>query len=144
MVLGAKCAVLVLVAGCTVLSALGAPGAARTMHVAPRNAVRTQRAAPSTNSVLRSAGTYLATYEHDLTFLVADERYEQRVFDASGTPAGRREMTGDFFVTYVPERASWMSIHDVGAIDGLAVDDHQDLQRLLEGEPLAGLARRLI
>jgi hypothetical protein len=119
----------VIAAGCVVLSAL---------------APAVQHQAPSAASVLAAATQYLADYQDQLRFLVADEQYDQQIFDASGNPTDRRRMEGEFFVTFAPELETWMSMHDVSTVDGQPVAEREDLSRLLQAGPLADVSRRLV
>jgi hypothetical protein len=103
-----------------------------------------RRPAPSLNSVLSAAGSYLREYENQLTFLLAQERYSQRVLGLKGRERARRVMTGELFVTFVPGDQFWISVHDVAEVDGQPVPDREDLQRLLESGSIQHVARSLM
>jgi hypothetical protein len=99
----------------------------------------------SAKSVLAAADQYLSTYQQQLTFLLADETYQQDVFnDDAATPTASRAMTGELFVTFLAPDRAWLAVHDVATIDGSPVPDRDDLRAMLAREPVAGVARRLV
>lgn len=102
------------------------------------------RSQGSAGAIVARTTAYLAEYQRQLSFLLADERTIQRVFDGAGRESARRETNGEFFVTFVVGLDAWMSVHDVSSVDGQPVERRADLTRRLQSEPLPGLARRLI
>jgi len=97
----------------------------------------------SAKAVARAASRYLIDYEQRLSFLLADEQATQRVFGSGGRETARRTMSGELFVTFLAADRAWISVHDTSEVDGRALDDREDLARLLGREPIAGAARRL-
>lgn len=86
---------------------------------------------------------YIRRYQESLRFVLADERYEQSVFDARGTQTGARTMTGELFLAFIPGDARWIAVHDVRTVDGVPLDDREDLRRLLEQGEVTPVARRV-
>src|SRR6266849_10206218 len=72
----------------------------------------------SVKAVTAAAAAYLAEYQKQFSFLLADEEYVQQVFDQSGRETARRRMTGESFLTFVPADRAWISVHDVAEVDG--------------------------
>ena len=98
----------------------------------------------SVKAVIAAAARYVAGYQQQLTFLLADETARQQVYRGASTPDARRVTTGELFVTYLAADRAWLSIHDVAQVDGAPVSDREDLRTLLSREPVAGVARRLV
>jgi hypothetical protein len=98
----------------------------------------------SAKAVLAAADRYLSSYQKQLTFLLADETYQQDVFDDAPAPTASRAMTGELFVTFLAPDHAWLAVHDVATIDGAPVPDRDDLRAMLAREPVAGVARRLV
>lgn len=97
----------------------------------------------SVAAVTGAAASYLAEYEKQFSFLLSDEIYTQRVFDAGGRQVDQRTMTSESFATFVPSSRAWISIRDVIAVDGQPVEQREDLRALLQTRDTPGLARIL-
>jgi len=91
-----------------------------------------------------AASSYLREYKSQLSYLLADERYSQRVFGAKGRERAHRDMLGELFVTVVPGEQFWLSVHDISEVDGEPVMDREDLRRLLERDTMTNVARALM
>jgi hypothetical protein len=103
-----------------------------------------QRPDTSVGAVTAAAGAYLSEYQRQLTYLLADEHYTQRVLDRSGAETASRTMTGELFVTFLPADRAWMSVHDFARVDGEPIAGRQDLRALLQRDSVAGVARQLM
>ena len=88
----------------------------------------------STKAVVAAATAYVANYQSELRFVVADEAYTQEVTNDRG-PTERREMIGELFLAFLPGDNEWIAVHDVAVVDGRKVVDRDGLQALLrQGE----------
>jgi hypothetical protein len=84
----------------------------------------------------------VARYETELSYLIADETYEQHV-----QRAGRSEnrlMHGELFLTYLTAERHWIAVHDVSDVDGQPVTDRQSLQDLLSRASVDDVVRGLV
>jgi hypothetical protein len=102
-----------------------------------------QRADPGVKEVTAAAAQYLADYEQQFSFLLADEEYTQQVVEGAAGGPDRRRMTGESFLTYLPGDQAWIAIHDIADVDGRPVEDREDLRILLQREPVIGVARMI-
>lgn len=93
--------------------------------------------------MLAAADAYLLDYQKQLTFLLADESSNQQAV-TGGKVTERRHTHGDLFVTFVAPDRAWVAVHDVARVDGVPVDGHEDIRRLLERSSVAGVARQLV
>jgi hypothetical protein len=95
----------------------------------------------STKKVVEAAARYVAHYQRQLTSVIADETYTQKILDQlprdAQMPLLRRTQSEVFFI-FLPTDHHWMAIRDVMSIDGTALDDRPDLrsafQRLAAGD----------
>ena len=97
----------------------------------------------SVRAVTAAAARYLAEYESQSNFLLADETYIQRVVDSAGREAARRTMISESFSTFVPSSRIWISMRDVIEVDGRPVEPREDLRALLQNRDTPGAARSL-
>jgi hypothetical protein len=94
-------------------------------------------------SVLRASGAYLAQYERDVSGIVAEEDYTQRIPAEMG---GRRRLRSDMLVI-LDQTAGWLGFRDVFEVDGRSVRDRNErLARLfMKPNPNAvAQARRIV
>lgn len=99
----------------------------------------------SERALIAAASRYVAEYEKEFAFLIAEEEYRQTRFGANGQEVESRLMRGELFLTYLPIDGEWIAVRDVADVDGQAVPDRQDLKALLlKREELRGLATRLV
>jgi hypothetical protein len=98
----------------------------------------------SVKDVLAHATSYLADYQRQLGFVLADERATQQAFDGARRLTAERRTSGEFFVTFLPADHAWISVHDTIEVDGRTVTDREDLRELLAREPLLGAVRVLV
>jgi hypothetical protein len=94
--------------------------------------------------ILERAAAYVTEYQQQLTAVVADEIYTQRVraqvpLDKGMPPT--RTTTSEIFFMYVPGH-DWMAMRDVALIDGLPVLNRPDLTTALRTLPAAAVARQ--
>jgi len=81
---------------------------------------------PRLKDVLSRLEQYLATYESELTTLVAEEHYEQSIQPVDGgSSATRRTLTSEFGFLRLPGRPEWLGLSDTFAVDGQPLPDHQ-------------------
>jgi hypothetical protein len=116
--------------------------AAGTLDV-PRAA---QSRRPSKDQLVKAAAAYVAAYQRDFAYLIADERTVQEAFGVRDTvrvPLAARTTVGEMFTTFLAERRHWTTVRDVREVDGVAVPRHEDLPTLLRREAPDALARRL-
>lgn len=103
-----------------------------------------QPADTSVKALLAAADAYLSGYQKQLTYLLADERYTQRVLEPARAQPASRSILGELFVTFVPADRAWIAVHDFAEVDGRPVADREDLRQLLARNPIGGVARQLI
>lgn len=93
--------------------------------------------AASLDILLSRATDYVSTYLHDLSSVVCEERYLQRlerqVMPHVGTAAPRietlvvnRTLASDYLLVQLPDDRGWMPFRDVYAVDGGPVRDRSD------------------
>lgn len=87
-------------------------------------------APPSLEVLLKRAAETSLRYCDQLTNIVAEEHYTQRIIYSNGTPGMRRALVSDFLFVWIPKERSWVEFRDVYRVDGTLVRDRQ--QRLEE------------
>jgi hypothetical protein len=105
-------------------------------------------AAPSDDApldeILRRAGTYVSQVERDLTTVIADESYDQRVELPTlrlGAPS-KRVMRSEIIFIWIPDERVLLSVRNVLDVDGKAIPDSGDrLQQALKAPPDARTSR---
>src|SRR5688500_7578537 len=100
--------------------------------------------APSPDPVVEAAAAYVRQYQRDLTSVVAQETYTQRVLAQvprdSGMPE-RRTLKSEIFFMFAPGY-DWMAIRDVTEMDGLPVAARLDLRGALQALAAPEVARK--
>jgi len=98
----------------------------------------------STRAVVDRAVAYVRAYQEQLTSVLADERYMQRVVHQTpsdpSTPR-QRTMRSELFFMFARGGDGWMAIRDVVEIDGHAVDNRPDLRDALRRLPPGDVAQ---
>lgn len=94
----------------------------------------------SPKAVIAAAGAYIATYQKDMAFVLADEAATQHVTHPVGGAALDRRTLADFFLTYLPNEGVWISVRDVREVDGAPVTNTDDIRSLIQRAPLGRLA----
>ena len=97
----------------------------------------------SEKALMSAAVKYVAEYEKQFAFLIADEEYTQTVFDADGRKAQTRVLKAEMFLTYLPADGEWMAVRDVLEVDGVPVKDREDLRALLAKRAELRLVKQL-
>ena len=71
--------------------------------------------------VMRRAHGFVVEYEDDLSMVVAEEHYEQRVLDEDGDLEEQRVLISDYRVTQLLPHEFWFGVREVFEVDGAAV-----------------------
>ena len=106
---------------------------------------QTSRPNVSERAVVAAAARYVAAYEKQFAFLIADERYRQQQLGADGQTVQTRRLRSELFLTYLPADNEWIAVRDVLEVDGMPVTDRQDLRALLSrSDQLRGLTGKIV
>lgn len=98
----------------------------------------------STKALVAATAKYVAKYQQDFAFLIADEAYSQTRTDARGG-VERRLMQSEVFLSYLPADNEWLAVRDVIQVDATPVKDRDDLRALLaKRDEMRGLIAKLI
>lgn len=76
--------------------------------------------------MVAAAAAYVADYQKQLTFVVADERYTQQILAQSSGDISAfrpREIRGETFFLFTAPQHGWMAIRDVVEVDGRRVEN---------------------
>ena len=95
---------------------------------------------PALLKTLQASRAYVRDYEEKLTFIVADEDYEQQIRDQvpiEGSMPQGRKMKSEVDFIFAPQTGTWMAIRDVVSVDGKPVADRPNLMTLLGTTPAA-------
>lgn len=117
-----------------------------TLAISAVSAAPDQSAQPNTSlkALVSAASTYVARYEQDFAFLIADESYSQTRTDAGGG-AENRLLRSEFFLTFLPADNEWVSVRDPVEVDGAPVTGRGDLRALLsKGGEIRGLIAEVV
>lgn len=98
----------------------------------------------STKALVASAASYVAKYQEEFKFLLADEESVQRVHSSNGRLIQERRLKGELFLTFLPGDGEWIAVHDFKEVDGLPVEDREDVRALLQKGDVRGTAARLV
>jgi len=120
-------------------------GIALALAIVPLSAAR-QSNPPylSVKALLEKASQYVAGYQRDFAFLVADEHVDQRTNRPAPGEASTRTTRGELFLTYLGAERRWIAVRDVAEVDGRPVTDREDLAALLRRSSIAAIAPRII
>jgi len=126
--------------------AVAAATAAWCADVAPGAAsIQQSRLDLSEQALVRAASKYVAAYEKDFAFLIADEDYIQVRLDTRGRQLQSRRLRSELFLTYLPADGEWIAVRDVIDVDGVEIKDREDLRALLaRREEVRGITARLV
>lgn len=88
----------------------------------------------SFEEVMRRVHTYVSVYEdHELSTVIANERYHQQWRDSDANIKAERTMLSDYLLLQLPNE-DWVALRDVYLVDGTAVAHRQArLETLLTG-----------
>ncbi len=85
--------------------------------------------------VLFRAHAYVVEYEdHQLSGVLAEERYEQRISDRHGAALTQQTLVSEYLTFQLPPDESWFAFRNVLEVDGVPVpDSRMRFQELLSG-----------
>jgi hypothetical protein len=98
---------------------------------------------PSTRVLVERVTAYIRDYRNAMRFVLADEDYQQAVYDTRGQKTAARHLRGELFLAWVPGDARWIAVHDVQDVDGEPVRDRENLQQLLRQGEVTAVAGRV-
>ena len=84
----------------------------------------------SVKSVVAAASKYVARYEQEFAFLLAEEAYSQVRMRGTTTLESRR-LKSEFFLTFLPADDEWVAVRDVKTVDDEPVAARDDLRTVL-------------
>ena len=97
--------------------------------------------------VMQRAHGFVVEYEDDLSTVVAEEHYEQRILNADGGLEEQRILVSDYRVTQLLPHEFWFGVRDVFEVDGRVVGARTTRPlralRLSPGEDASGRFRRI-
>lgn len=97
-----------------------------------------------TRALVRAATAYVSTYQQEFAYLIADESYQQ-TWTIEGRAEQERQLTSEFFLTYLPADNEWLSIRDFVQVDGKVIGDRTTLPALLaKRDETPGLIGKLV
>jgi len=98
----------------------------------------------SVKALVAAASKYVARYEQEFAFLVADEAYTQTRLQASAAVQSR-ELRSELFLAFLPVDKEWVAVRDVMRVDGTPVPVRDDLRALLSRrEATRGVASEIV
>ena len=97
----------------------------------------------SARAVIEKAVSYIKTYKEALQFVLADETATQHVFNHLGKQAAHRETSGEYFLTYLATEGGWVGVRDIAVVDGVPVENRDNLRELLTKASFARIGRQL-
>lgn len=100
----------------------------------------------SRNRLVAAAAAYVAAYQKQFAFLIADETTVQEAYgvkDKLRVPFAARTTRGEIFITYLERRRQWTTVRDVAEVDGRPIANRPDLHALLSQEDADVVAGRL-
>jgi len=98
----------------------------------------------SPRAVVTAAASYVADYQQQFAFLIADEHYRQTRLTPDGKPYEERTMIGELFLTYMAADRDWIAVHDIAEVNGRPVPDREDLRQLLQkGAEIRGITQKV-
>lgn len=86
--------------------------------------------------VMRRAHQYAVIYEdHELSTVIARERYQQQWLDAAARTKAERLLISDYWLLQLPPDEDWLALRDVHEVDGTAVADRDARLKSLFNRP---------
>lgn len=103
-------------------------------------------AQPDTSAKAVTARTvqYLKAYKEALKYVLADESTSQLVFNGLGREVGRRQTSGEYFMTYLEAEGGWVGVRDIAKVDGVPIENRDNLRDLLTQATFARIGRQLV
>ena len=114
-----------------ILGALLVAVALTTLQAQDRKKIDT-----SAKAVVAAAVAYVAAYQKDMAFVLADEVATQHVMTPVGGLIDTRRTLAEFFLTYLPNEGTWISVRDVHEVDGVPVTNADDIRTLIKSAPI--------
>lgn len=107
---------------------------------------RSQKATdlPALDVLVARAADYVAAYQRDFAFLVADEEYVQDVNAPREKFQQSRTTRGEMFLTFIEADDEWVAVHDVVEVDGAPAQDKIDVRALLALGSVRSVAARVL
>jgi hypothetical protein len=96
----------------------------------------------SAASVVAKAGQYLSEYRQKLSYVMATEKYVQKLKGGISLYDVDETLESDVFFVFLPVEKVWMAIRDVAKVDGEKVP-RANVRALLNSTAAAGVAREL-
>jgi hypothetical protein len=94
--------------------------------------------------VMRRVHEYVAVYEdHELSTIMAHERYHQQWLDAGGSVKQERTMLSDYLLVQLPDE-DWVAVRDPHAVDGEAIAARGARLKALFAGPREQLGERVM
>lgn len=84
----------------------------------------------SVKSLVAASTRYVAAYEREFAFLLANESYNQQRLRATALVESRA-LESELFLTFLPADDEWVAVRDVLKVDGEPVPAREDLRTLL-------------
>jgi hypothetical protein len=107
-------------------------------------AIPTAGQTPTFDEVMRRVHEYVTVYEdHELSTVMARERYHQQLLAADATVKAERTMLSDYVLIQLPDE-DWVALRDVYEIDGATVGVRAARLKTLFAGPRGQLAERAI
>jgi|RhiMethySRZTD1v2_1073278.scaffolds.fasta_scaffold18688_4 hypothetical protein len=97
----------------------------------------------SVAAVVEAAAAYVKEYQDQLTYVIADESYVQRILNQAPLDTSMprsRTLKSEMFFMFGPADRVWMAIRDVIQVDGKPVDQRPDLRAALQLLPAPQVA----
>ncbi len=80
---------------------------------------------PTVTDVMQRAHAYIVEYQDDLSGIVAEERWQQRIVLPDGSTESERVLRSDYLVYQLLPEEEWFGFRDVFEVDGTAVGDRE-------------------
>lgn len=80
----------------------------------------------STADVMLRAHAYVVEYEQDLSGIIAEERWDQRIVRHDGATERARVLRSDYLVFELLHEEDWFAFRDVFEVDGEPVGDREE------------------
>ena len=112
--------------------------------VTPLTADRVQNASAATgvDAIVAKAAGYVRDYREQLTYVMATERYTQKLTGGISQYDMEETLASDVYFVYVPADKVWMAIRDVEIVDGTVLKERDNVRAILNSGQV-GAARAL-
>ena len=96
----------------------------------------------SADAVVSKAAEYVRQYRDQLTYVMATERYTQKLTGGFSQYDMDETLASDVYFVYVPADKVWMAVRDVEVVDGKTLANRQNVRAVLNSGQV-GAARAL-